>query len=88
MPVDQMDGGLRAQALGQGGETPDVGEQDDHLPFFAAQTAAASGRAQEFPGDLFVHVAPEGIADEIPLLEPRHHVVEAAGQLADLVLGS
>ena len=37
--VDQLNGGLRAQGLGNGGKTPDVGEHDDHLPFFSAQTA-------------------------------------------------
>ncbi len=36
---------------------------------------------------LFVHVTPEGITDQIPLLKPRHHVVEAAGELADFVPG-
>ena len=55
---------------------------------FSPPKRLASGRCHELGGDLLVHVAAEGIADEIPLLEARHHVVEAQGQLADLVLGA
>ncbi len=85
--IDQADGGLRAQGLRQGGKAPEVGEQDNHLPFLSPQAAGRFGPAQQFPGDAFVHVTPEGIADQVPFLKPRHHVVEAAGELADLVPG-
>jgi hypothetical protein len=42
-------------------------------------------RRQEGLGDLGRHVAPEGRADEVALAEALQHLVERAGELADLV---
>ena len=74
----------RARALGERREVADVHEQHRDLHLLALEQLAL----REHPlGHVGVHVAAERLAQLLALGEPVQHLVEAAGQLAQLVAG-
>ncbi len=60
--------GLRLSARGV---KPRISENRMTTSAFHSQAAGRLGPAQQLPGDLFIHIAPEGVADKIPFLQPR-----------------
>ncbi len=71
--------------LGDGGEARNVGEQHRGLAHLAGQNAFALA-PQDGRGDAFVDIAAEGLADALALAQALDHVVELAGEGADLVV--
>src|SRR5208337_2116305 len=52
---------------------------------FTPPIRLASGRLSNSRAISRSMLAPEGIADEVPLFQARHHVIESRGQLADFI---
>ena len=67
------------------GEPPEIRNEKRHLAHLAAELQAI-GRVQEFIHYLLADVAPEGVADEIALLQALDHALERSGQTAHLVV--
>ena len=74
----------RRRAGGERGEVADVAEQHRDLDL---DPLLGEALGEDVLGDLLVEVGAERLADALALGEPRDHLVEAGGELAELVAG-
>ena len=84
--VEQVHHGPRGQLLGHAAEALDVREEHRDRPPLGRLGIVAGG-PEERADDARIEILPEGVLDALLGLQLHHHVVERAGQLADLVPG-
>ena len=82
--VQHGDHRLRRDALANGRKSGNVGIKNAGDPALRRQDASIG---QNLLGNLLRHITAEGLAQEFPLAQALYHLVEVAGQGAELVIG-